>query len=222
VVPTTAVFPLPPGVDPAEAASVGIAGLTAWGTVVVRAQVGPDDRVLVLGAGGGVGLPTVHLAAASGAEVRGQVGTAAKAAAVRAAGAGVVVVTDASGLTGALGDWHPTVVIDPLGAGFAVASIRHLAPRGRYVSYGTSAGADVTLNLQKDLYRRGIDILGYSGFVITEQERIERTQLVLDALADGRMRIPVGAVRPLTEVQEALDLLSSRSVTGKVVLDLTK
>jgi NADPH2:quinone reductase len=222
VVPVTAIFPLPQNVPLETAASVGVAGITAWGVVVDKAGIGPEDRVLVLGAGGGVGLPIVSLAAGLGAEVRGQVRTAGKADAVRAVGAADVVVTDAAGLRDSLAGWTPTVVIDPLGAGFAVEGIRLLEPRGRYVCYGTSAGAEVTLDLQKDLYRRGIDVLGYGGATLPESERIAVTRNVLTALGDGRMQIPVGSVLPLSEIQAAFELLGRHAVTGKLLLDLSR
>src|SRR5579872_2360162 len=116
VVPRELVYDLPPGVSLDEAAAMGIAGLTAW-NVIGLAEVSAADRVLVLGASGGVGLPLVSLAASAGATVRGQTGSESKAAAVRAMGAESVVVTDAGGLAASAADFRPTVVIDSLGNG---------------------------------------------------------------------------------------------------------
>src|SRR3954453_6070747 len=72
-VPETAVVPLPEGVGLREAAAMGVAGLPSWHTLQL-AGVRSADRVLVLGASGGVGLTTVSLAAALGATVWGQTG----------------------------------------------------------------------------------------------------------------------------------------------------
>ena len=71
-VPRSAVHDLPEGIDLAQAAGMPVVGITAWHAVHTCAQVTPDDRVLVLGASGGVGSVAVQLAAAAGATVWGQ------------------------------------------------------------------------------------------------------------------------------------------------------
>jgi NADPH2:quinone reductase len=217
-VPETAVVPLPDGVGLQTAGATGVAGLTAWHTLNL-AEVGPGDRVLVLGAGGGVGLTAVSLAAAMGATVWGQTGSAGKAEAIRRQGAHDVLVTDASGLAGALADRAPTVVLDGLGGGFTAAAVPALAPRGRLVLFGTSTGSTSTMELQP-LYRKGLRLLGYGGLILTDAERREGLAEALTAVADGRMRIPIDRVLPLEEVAEAFRLIGDRAVTGKIVLEL--
>lgn len=218
VVPDSAIFELPPGVDPAAAAAMGIAGLTAW-HVVGMADVGPEDRVLVLGAAGGVGLPVVSLASSLGAVVWGQTGQAEKADAIRAMGAAEAVVADAGTLTAAVAELRPTAVFDPLGGGFTAAALAAMRPYGRLVLFGTSAGPDASLDL-RHVYRNGIRILGYGGLMLTSEQRREGLQGALAALADGRLRIGIGEELPLERVNEALALLADRRVTGKVVLAL--
>lgn len=220
VVPRVAVVPVPDGVPADTAACCGVAGLTAW-NVLQRSGAGPGTRVLVLGAGGGVGLPLVSLCATIGADVHGQVGPGGaaevKADAVRRAGAVRVHATDARGLAAALGDWRPEVVLDPLGGPFVAPSLAALVPHGRYVVYGTSAGAEITTNWQT-VYRNGLQILGYAGLRLTAVDRAEGIHQALLALADGRMSIPVAASYGLDGLGAAFDALGSRSVTGKLVL----
>jgi NADPH2:quinone reductase len=218
VVPATAVVPLPEGVGLPEAAAMGVAGLTAWDTVHL-AELRPDDRVLVLGAGGGVGLPIVSLASASGATVWGQTGSERKQDAIRGHGAQDVVVTDAAHLADAVGPWEPTVVIDPLGGEFTAAALGVLAPRGRLVLFGTSSGPNATLNLRA-LYRKRLSLLGYGGLILSDDERRATLREALTALADGRLRIAVDRILPLDEVDRAFHLLSERATTGKIVLDV--
>jgi NADPH2:quinone reductase len=219
VVPDTAVFPVPDGVDPKAAASVGIAGVTAYNVAGLLAPQ-PGETVLVLGAGGGVGLPLVSYLTYLGARVIGQVGTAAKAEAVRAAGAVDVVVADADSLADAVAGYDIVAVTDPLGGPFVSAVIGLLPLRGRYVGFGTSAGAEVSLNWQQ-CYRKGLRLLGYSGFAITDDERRQAVRATIDLLAVGGMQIPADRTYRLEELSEAFDALVNRSVTGKVVLDLT-
>lgn len=220
VVPREAVIALPQGVDLPTASAVGVAGLTAWNCVVREGEVAAGDRVLVLGAAGGVGLPIVGLAAARGATVWGQTGSPHKAQAIRDAGAADVIVTDADGLAAAAADLRPSVVIDPLGGPFTPAALALIQPRGRYVVFGTSAGREVTLNLQA-VYRSHLRVLGYSGMVLSAEERAEQLRETLRAIAEGRLRIPVDRTLPLAKVAEALDLLAARALTGKVLLDLS-
>jgi NADPH:quinone reductase-like Zn-dependent oxidoreductase len=85
--------------------------------------------------------------------------------------------------------------------------------------YGVSAGAEVTIDL-RSVYRRNIRLLGYSGFGLTAEETRRRLDLVLAALVDGTLRIPVDRTLPLDAVGTAFDALADRAVTGKIVLAL--
>ena len=79
VVPENALIDIPDGVEMPAAAAMGVAGVTAWRTVTEKAGVRPDDRVLVLGASGGVGSVIVSIAHALGATVWGHTGNEKKA-----------------------------------------------------------------------------------------------------------------------------------------------
>lgn len=221
VVPAEALVEVPAGVDPDRAAGMGIAGVTAWRAVTDLGRVGPDDRVLVLGASGGVGSIAVSLAGSLGAEVWAQTGDAANAGWLAEQGADrVVVAADPGELERAAGELQPTVVVDPLGDGFTGAAIAAMSTHGRLVIFGTSAAPEGTVPLQA-LYRKGITVLGYAGLIEPEQRLAEAARAALQALADGRLRVVVGAVVPLAEVNEALERLGARGVRGKLVLDLT-
>jgi NADPH2:quinone reductase len=219
VVPAVAVIELPAGVELQAAAAMGVAGLTAYKCVVELARVGAEDHVLVLGAAGGVGSLIVSLARSRGAQVTGQTTTADKEAVIRRQGADSVIVCDAADLARSLGQLRPTVVFDPLGGAFTAPVIEALAPGGRLVNFGTSAGSQVSFNMQT-LYRKGASILGYGGLALSAQERRRGLQATLAALAAGELRVLIGAIEPLRSVNEALDRLARREVTGKLVLDL--
>lgn len=207
-------------VDLYAAAGLGVVGVTAYKTVVEVGQVTSSDRVLVLGAGGGVGLAIVSLALAAGAQVLGQAGSDGKADAVRAFGADAVVA-DADSLASAAGDFQPTVVFDPLGGGFTPAALSVLAPRGRHVIFGTTAGSQSEIALQP-LYRSSQRLLGYGGLGLSAAERHAGAVAAAAALTDGRMRIHVGKVIPLSDVSAVFDALTDRSLAGKLVIDCTR
>jgi NADPH2:quinone reductase len=217
-VPAAAAVPLPDGVGLREAAALGVAGLTAWDTLHL-AGVRPGDRVLVLGASGGVGLTTVSLAVDMGATVWGQTGSGDKGEAIRRQGAHQVVVADAAGLADAVAEFAPTVVVDGLGGGFTPAALSAMAPHGRLVLFGTSAGSTSELEL-RTVYRKGLRLLGYGGLMLSDEERSAGLAEALAAVADGRMRIAIDRILPLEQVNEAFRLIGDRALTGKIVLDL--
>ena len=218
VVPLGAVVPVLGAVSLEEAGAMGVAGLTAWNTVSL-AGVRPEDRVLVLGASGGVGSTIVSLVHSLGATVWGQCRSLEKAAAVRAQGADEVVVASAEGLADAVKDLRPTVVTDPLGAAFTGAALSVLAPDGRLVLYGTSAGSEATLQLQP-VYRSGQRILGYAGLRLSDETRRHDLSEALSALADGRLRIRIGRTFPLERVNDAFAAVADGTVDGKILLEL--
>jgi NADPH:quinone reductase len=221
IAPSAAITELPDGIDLPKAACLGVAGLTSWNVVRETAKVTSDDRVVVLGAGGGVGLSVVSVASALGAETWGQIGNDAKRDAVYGAGAKSVVVAKASSLFDAVRDFKPTVVIDPLGGEFTPAILEALDVGGRLVIFGTSAGAETNMNLQT-LYRSGLQIKGYGGLTLSSQARQEGLEQCVEALAQGKLDIFIDRVMPLADVNHAFGALKDRQITGKIVLDLSK
>lgn len=219
VVPRAACVDLPEGVAPEQAAALGVAGATAYRTVTELAEVTAGDRVLVLGASGGVGSMVVSLVRAIGAQVWGQTGDRGKAAAIERSGAERAVVADHDTLAGAVAPLRPTVVFDCLGGGFTAASIEALEPHGRLVLFGTSSAPEGTVPLRA-LYRKGLSVLGYGGLIEPDAAIRRGIEGALRALADGRMSVVLDAVLPLEEVNEAFGRLERRAVSGKLVLSL--
>jgi NADPH2:quinone reductase len=219
IVPARAPVDVPDGVDMKAAAAMGVAGVTAWRCVHDLAAVGPDDRVLVLGASGGVGSLVVSMAHRLSATVCGHTGNAAKQAWVTARGADHVVVSDADGLLEALQDYRPTVVFDALGGGFFGAAVEAMEPKGRLVIFGTSADGHGEVPLQQ-IYRKGIRVLGYGGLIEPDEVTDKALGDALAALARGEFEVVIDTVLPLGEVNTAFERLVDRSVNGKVLLDL--
>jgi NADPH2:quinone reductase len=220
VAPSIAVTDVPAGVDLAEAAAMGVAGVTAWRTATEQAKVTADDRVLVLGASGGVGSMLVSLCHSLGARVWGQSGNPDKAAFITGQGAEQVVTAGAAELVAAVEALAPTVVFDALGDGFSGAAIEALAPYGRYVSFGVSAGPMAEINMQM-LYRKALTVYGYGGLIESAERMAAGKAAALAALAGGRLKVVVADVLPLGRVNDAFTALVDRAVSGKIVLDVT-
>lgn len=218
-VPQAAVVPIPDGVEPREAAAMGVAGLTALNCVRDLGRVTSEDRVLVLGASGGVGSMIVSLAAGAGATVWGQTGSADKVGPIVEYGAARALVSGPEELASQLSDLQPTIVFDPLGDGFVAPCIEALASRGRLVIFGTSAGAEVAFNMQS-VYRKMLSILGYGGGQLTREERRPGLEAALQALKDGSIKVRIDDVLALDQVNQAFARLVDRRVQGKLLLDL--
>jgi len=93
-------------------------------------------------------------------------------------------------------------------------------PRGRIVSFGTSAGPEVTFNLQT-LYRNMLSLFGYGGMRLGSDQRRSGLEAALEALREGALRVRIDDVIALEDVNEAFARLVERRVQGNLVLDLS-
>ncbi|MGH2931111.1 MAG: zinc-binding dehydrogenase, partial [Solirubrobacteraceae bacterium] len=148
----------------------------------------------------------------------GQTGDARKAEFIARQGAEEVVVADAANVGEAITSLRPTAVFDALGGGFTAAAVEALVPSGRLVSFGTSADQHATISMRA-LYRKGAQIIGYAAMVEPEERVAEAVSGALGALAEGVLPVAVERL-PMSEFGTAFARLSSRGVTGKLVLDL--
>lgn len=218
--PKDLLVPVPDGVDLAQAAALGIAGLTAWRCVIDKANVQSGDLVLVLGASGGVGSLAVQLAKATGATVIGQTSNPLKASMVAASGADdVILVDDPADLAEQLQGRAPTVVIDGLAGPFVRKSIDVMANDSRYVNFGTSSSSEVTVDMRV-LYRKGITLFGYTG--LRESDPSAAFDGLFASVANGTLRVQIDDVLPLSHADEAHQRILKRAVSGKLLLDVQR
>jgi NADPH:quinone reductase-like Zn-dependent oxidoreductase len=205
-VPDEGVVVLEASVDDATAAAIGLSGVAAWMALTWRGAMAPGESVVVLGAGGAVGQVAVSAARARGASRVVGVCRAGESAS-RAAQAGADEVVELPGsrdvgeLTGALqaalggrGD----VAVDPVGGWVAEAALRSLAPGGRLVNLGGSAG-DTSTWSSAVLRGGSLSVLGYTNNAITPAQRAEALHEVWALAESGRASV-AHDVHPLTEV----------------------
>ena len=197
---------LPDGVSDELAAACGTAGVAGWLPVVWRAQVGPGDRVLVLGGTGTVGLAAVQASRLQGAERIVAAGRRPEGLEVaREAGAHAVVRLDEPDLAGALkeaaGGDGPTVVIDPLWGEPLVAATEAAAAGARIVQIGQSAGPAATL-ASGVVRGKQLEIYGYSNFVVPAEDRRAAYAKLVAHAASGEVGFPIETY-PIAAVSEA-------------------
>lgn len=180
------------------------------------AHVAPGERVLITGAGGGLGLHGVQLARLAGAYTIAITTSAAKVDAIRAAGADAVVVTrpgaDFSAEVKALTDGEGVdVAIDNVGSTLFHPIRRSMAECGRIVLVGQLTGEFVSFN-PAQLFLRNISLLSAKG--------VSRTQLqtALRLVAQRRIEPVIDRVLPLADAAAAHRALEAGTIRGRVVL----
>ncbi len=227
VIAATGVRPIPAGVELSAAAAFGVAHRTAYHVLRSVAGLQPGEELIVLGAGGGVGLAAVQLGHRLGAVVTAVASSAEKLEVAARHGATHLLNHRDGDLRSALRGCLPAgadVVVDPVGGGLAEPALRALRWGGRFVTVGYAAGEipRIPLNL---VLLKGIRILGFQlvDFAAHEPEAFARNESELTALlAEHRVTPYIGARFPLADAAAALRSVADGRAIGKVVLDITR
>lgn len=217
VVPAGNLLRLPEGFDLRVAAAAPAAFTTAWHMLVTAAAVRPGERVLVIGAGGGVASAALLVAVAAGALVYATSGSDWKLERALSLGALATVnhskhsfdewaldVTEGRGMD---------VVVDSVGEKSWRRSIRSLAPGGRLCVCGATSGDSPDISI-RELYQAHRRILG------APMGGRKDFDAAMDMVLAGRLRPVIHAVFPLERTGEALDELEAGRQFGKIVIEL--
>ncbi|MDX6376773.1 MAG: NADPH:quinone reductase [Gaiellaceae bacterium] len=216
-VPASALADVPDAVTDAQAAGVGIAGVTAH-DIVELAGIEAGMTVLVLGASGGVGSYTVQIARARGARVIAQTSREESVARLLEL-ADDVVVSDGPDLASRLDGRGGTidVVFDPLGGPYAQPAAKAMGRGGVMVVFGASAGRSFSI-ASADFYRKSARIIGYGGLGSNTAELSAKSAHLLQLLASGQLAPVATTELPLEEVNEAHARIVERRAGGKLLL----
>jgi NADPH2:quinone reductase len=223
VVPAAGLSRIPDGVDDRTAAAFGVAYRTAYHTLRSMARVQEGDELVVLGAGGGVGLAAVQLGVQLGASVTAIASSAEKLDAAAGYGAKHVINHTAGDLRGALRDAVPggaNVVIDPVGGELSEPSLRSLNRGGRFVTVGFASGVIPCIPLNLVLVK-GVHVLGFQFQDVPPDEFARNEEELRGHLVSGRVLPHVCAIYPLAETVAALRHLADGRAFGKILIDLT-
>ena len=217
-------LPIPAGMTFADAAAFGLTYATSEHALYDRGALNAGERLLVLGAAGGVGLAAIEIGKILGARVIAAASTDEKLATCRAHGADETI----NYATGDLREAIKTltagagvdVVYDPVGGPYTEPALRSLAWRGRLLVIGFAAGEIPKIPLNLTLLK-GCSIVGvfWGDFTRREPQRFaEAMQRLGRWYAEGRLKPHVSATFPLDRAAEALTMMANRQVIGKVVL----
>jgi alcohol dehydrogenase len=213
---------MPAAVTFEDAAALPVAYGTAHRMLVTHKTVEPGERVLVLGASGGVGTGCVILAKLLGAEVIACASSAEKLARLKALGADEAVnYRDTDWSKWAVEKYGKPqrrtyeggvdVVINFTGGDTWVPSLRCLKRGGKLLVCGATAGHDPKEDLRY-VWSFELQIIGSNSFYD------DNLAALMQMIAEGKMKPVIDKVLPLEEAREGLRLIEDREVIGKVVV----
>lgn len=216
---TDAVTVVPDGLDLLTAAALVHDGVTAAG-LIETTGLSADDRVLILGASGGMGTLLVQLAAGRGAHVVALARRPDKLSLVRELGARVAV-------DGSSPDWPDQarealggaadLVLDGVGGTLGAKAFPLTADGGRFSAHGAPTGGFAPVDTE-EAGRRGIKLFGIEHVQFTATDARRLRAYALEEAASGRIRAVVGRVFALERAGEAHAAVEERLVVGKVLL----
>jgi NADPH2:quinone reductase len=217
------VIPVPDGLADAQAATLIQSYGTAMFTLTRRTKVHEGEWVLVLGAGGGVGLAMVDLARALGGRVIAAASSPEKLAAATAMGAEATIdyeTEDLKARARELSGGGVDVVVDPVGGRFSEPALRALRVFGRFCVIGFASGPIASVPLNQVLLNNRTLVGGDWGAWTFRDPEGNRAMLaeVVAMAADGRLHPTAPVERPLDDAATVMAALIDRQIAGKVVL----
>ncbi len=215
--------PIPDQMTETDAAAFLIAYGTSHVALDYKAHLQPGERLLVLGASGGVGLTAVELGKLMGAEVIACARGADKLAVAQKAGADHLIDSDSDDIRARVKELGGAdVVYDPIGGDQFKAALRACNPEARLIPLGFASGEvpqiPANIILVKNLTVIGLYWGGYAR--VNPKVLTDSFRQLFDWYGQGRLTPHVSHVLPLERANEALDLLRSRKSTGKVVVTI--
>jgi NADPH2:quinone reductase len=217
---------VPAGVDLAQAAVIRANFMTAVYALARRAELKSSETVLVLGAGGAVGIAAIQVGKALGARLIGSASSEDKRALALACGASAVVDSNAP-------DWRDQIkaltdgrgvdiVVDPLGGEHTERAFRALAWNGRHLVIGFAAGQipklPANLALLKGAALLGVDLRQFEAK--QPGAFCEVAAEVARLTAAGKARPPIARVYPIENYVEAMRLAKSGAAAGRILLKM--
>jgi NADPH2:quinone reductase len=215
--------PVPETITDAQAAAFQVAYGTSHVALDYKARLQPGERLLVLGAAGGVGLTAVEIGKLMGAEVIAVARGTGRLEQARAMGADHLIDSDTADIREAvLALGGADVVYDPVGGDQWKAALRACNPEARLIPIGFASGEvpqiPANILLVKNLTVIGLYWGAYYRF--KPQVLAASFRQLIAWFEAGKIKPHVSHVVPLPDANRALELLESRQATGKVVVEV--
>jgi NADPH2:quinone reductase len=221
--PALSLVPIPGTIDFGQAAALLQSYCTMLFTLTRRTTVTEGEWVLVLGAGGGIGLAAIDVATALGARVIAAASSPEKLEAARAMGAEATIAYEDEDLkmrAREISGGGVDVVVDPVGGRHSEMALRATRHLGRFCVIGFASGPIATVPLNQVLLNNrtvvGVDWGGW-----TFKDPLGNRALIdelMAMVAEGRLHPTAPTSFPLDEAASVMSGLIDRSIGGKAVL----
>lgn len=223
-VPEHNILPIPESMSDEKAAAFSMVYGTSYYALKQRASIQPGETLLVLGASGGVGLATIELGKAMGAQVIAAASTAEKLAVAREAGADELINYSEEPLKEAVKKLTNSkgvdVIYDPVGGEFTEQALRAMAWNGRHLIIGFAAG-DIPKIPANLMLLKSCSVVGVFWGSFTQREpeaSAENMKELLQMFAEGKIDPGISQVFEFEDYEKAFGALTGRTATGKIVL----
>jgi NADPH:quinone reductase len=224
-IPAAVCVPIPEEMTAVDAAAFLIAYGTSHVALDYKARLQPGERLLVLGASGGIGLTAVELGKLMGAEVIAVARGADKLAVCKEAGADHLINSETDDIRAIVKELGGAdVVYDPVGGDQFKAAMRACNPEARLIPLGFASGEvpQIPANI---LLVKNLSVLGFywGGYAkIKPSVLTDSFAELIEWYVAGKLKPHVSNVMPLEQANEALALLRDRKATGKVVVEVAR
>ena len=220
------VFPMPKGMDFITGACTLYTYGTSYHALKDRAQLKSGETLLILGAGGGVGMAAVELGKIMGATVIAAASSTEKLAACKEKGADHLINYSNEDLRARIkaitADKGVDVVYDSVGGTFAELALRSIAWKGRYLVVGFASGTIPQFPANLPLLK-GASIVGvfWGGFAEKEPKHsLQNFEELMKWINQGKIKQHIHKIYSLEEAPSALQDLLDRKVIGKAVIQI--
>ncbi len=222
-VPEGMAMPIPKGLSFEEAASLPEAYATSYLNLRIEAGMKAGDTVFIQAGASGLGMAAIQLAKALGAKVVTTVGSEAKAEAVRALRADVVVIRGVDDLGEALDRNPPDIAMDCVGGEGLGKNIEKMTIGGRWILISTLGGERAEIPL-RPILKRGLRLIGSTLRSRSDEMKagILRglTEELWPKFESGEIKPNIYKILPMEKAEEAHAILAKNENSGKVVLTL--
>jgi len=217
VVPARQLYPLPDGFDPSIAAGAALVFHTAWHSLITRGVLKPGERVLIVGASGGVNIASILIAKLSGATVYVVGSSAVKLELAESLGADYLVdrsknenwskviyqLTNHQGVD---------VVVDNVGTTFPL-SFRSVRKGGRILTVGNTGSPKFEID-NRFIFGKHLTVIGSTMGTLTD------FSAVMDLIFEGKIKVPLDKTFPLRDARTAYLRLESGNQMGKITFKI--
>jgi NADPH:quinone reductase-like Zn-dependent oxidoreductase len=217
VVPERQLYPMPNDFDPHIAAGAALVYHSAWHALITRGNLRPGERVLIIGASGGVNTASIQVAKYAGATVYVVGSNAAKLKLAESLGADVLIDRSKEE------DWSKTiyrmtdkrgvdVVVDNVGTTFPM-SFRAARKGGRILTVGNTGGPKFEID-NRFIFGKHLTLIGSTMGTLSD------FAAVMDLVFAGKLKVALDEIYPLKEAQAAHIRLESGQQMGKITLKI--